>query len=388
MPLVTTTPYNPVQVLEQTQKIYAGNPEASGGFGRSVAISGDGSTIISGAFGEDGAGTDRGAGYIFTKVGGTWTQQARVINSDSGDSQTFGLAVDLTSDGNTAIIGRTTEAYIFTRGSGSPLWTEQVELNPTGGISINHNGVAISPNGSTAAVGDNIDSVTFTYTGAAHVFRKNGGSWLEETKLLPSPLVERDNVGASVSITGNGDTVIAGGPRITGGTNNRGVMHAWTREGSPGWAHEEKIFGFENLDQFGYDVDISSNGDVAIIGAALYDFGGTNRGGAAIYTRSGSTWTFETTLFASDAQDDDRFGGSVAITADGGTVVVGCLNTDKVYVFTGSGSSWEETQILDTASGDQQLSVDISDDGNIVVVGSYTDGDNGTNSGAIYIYEK
>lgn len=388
MPVVTTTSYNPVKILEQSQKIYAGNPEVAGHFGRSVSISGDGSTIVTGAADEDGAGSNRGAGYIFTKVGGTWTQQAKVINNDSGDNQSFGRAVDVTYDGNTAIFGRSTEAYIFVRGSGSPMWTEEVELNPTGGITIHYNGVAISSDGSTAAVGDYLDSVTFTYTGAAHVFRKNGSSWPEEAKLLPTPLVERDNVGVGVSITENGDTVIAGGPRVTGGTNNRGVMHAWTRTGSPGWSHEEKLLGYATLDEYGFDLDLSSDGNVAVVGARSYDGLGTQQGGAAIYTRSGSTWTFQTSLFASDAQDGDRFGHSVAMTSDGGTVAVGCFGTDKVYIFTGSGSSWEETQILDAASDNPQLSVDISDDGNIVVVGSYSDDDQGITAGAVYIYEK
>ena len=90
-------------------------------------------------------------------------------------------------------------------------------------------------------------------------------------------------------------------------------------------------------DQFGVSVSISSDGNTAIVGAYNDDSG---RGSAYIYTRSGTTWSQQTKLTASDGSSDDYFGYSVSISGDGNTAIVGAHRDDdkgtdsgSVYIF-------------------------------------------------------
>ena len=90
-------------------------------------------------------------------------------------------------------------------------------------------------------------------------------------------------------------------------------------------------------DSFGYSVSMSSDGNTAIVGAHNDDSG---RGSAYIYTRSGSTWSQQAKLTASDGAADDHFGISVSISSDGNTAIVGAYldddkgdNSGSAYIF-------------------------------------------------------
>ena len=67
-------------------------------------------------------------------------------------------------------------------------------------------------------------------------------------------------------------------------------------------------------DAFGYSVAV--DGDTAVIGAVQDDDNGGNSGSAYVYTRSGTTWSRQAKLTASDGAADDWFGRSVAVDRD------------------------------------------------------------------------
>ena len=77
-------------------------------------------------------------------------------------------------------------------------------------------------------------------------------------------------------------------------------------------------------DLFGYSVSIS--GDTALVGAYGDDDAGSRSGSAYIFTRSGSSWTQQAKLTASDAAANDWFGYSVSISGD--TALVGAYRDD------------------------------------------------------------
>ena len=89
-----------------TQKIFSSDIAQSDYFGSGVDVSGDGSTIVVGAPGEDPGGTgNQGSAYIFQKVGGTWTQVHKLVQSDSLSNGFFGSRVRLSDDGTTFVVG-------------------------------------------------------------------------------------------------------------------------------------------------------------------------------------------------------------------------------------------------------------------------------------------
>lgn len=121
--------------------------------------------------------------------------------------------------------------------------------------------------------------------------------------------------------------------------------------------NEQKVLGPGGMDgYFGWSVAV--DGDTALVGLPYYDSGGTvNQGSVHVFRRSGTTWTFEEQLLASDGGLGDTFGSSVAV--DGDTVLIGAPHDDldehfdqgSAYVFTRSGTTWSEQQKLTASDG-------------------------------------
>ena len=113
-----------------------------------------------------------------------------------------------------------------------------------------------------------------------------------------------------------------------------------------------------DFDQFGISTAITSDGNMVLIGANSADTSGkTDAGKVLVFTRSGSTWTYQTTLTASDGLADDSFGVSVATSIDASVAAIGASGADdggknisgKAYLFTRSGSTWTQAQILNAS---------------------------------------
>ena len=206
-------------------------------FGRSVLISGDGSTVIVGATGYDhtSGGTtiyNQGAAYIFEKGGG-WTttsaSAAQLLASDGVSDAAFGQSVSISSDGSTALVGAYQDdvgsnnyqgsAYIFEKGGSWSDMTEIAKLTASdGGVNSRlGNSVSISNDGSKALVGATLGSGTvYTY--------KKGSTWsnmTETDKIVASDGGSGDLFGFSVSMSGDGSKYIVGAywqDIISGGT--------------------------------------------------------------------------------------------------------------------------------------------------------------------------
>ena len=144
-------------------------------------------------------------------------------------------------------------------------------------------------------------------------------------------------------------------------------------------------------DYFGISVSISSDGNTAIVGAYGDDDKGSISGSAYIYTRSSGVWSQQTKLLASDGSSGDYFGISVSISSDGNTAIVGARgddsNSGSAYIYTRSGSTWSQQAKLTASDGAASdyfgISVSISSDGNTAIVGAYQDD---SNRGSAYIF--
>jgi hypothetical protein len=310
-------------------------------FGWSIAISGDGNTAIVGAFGANSA-------YIFTRSGTSWSEQQKI----QAASDQFGQSVSMSDDGNTAIVGAPNDdtgvtnagsAYIFTR-SGTT-WTQQQKIQASDKQVDDYFGtsVSISSDGNTAIVGaygedTGATSAGATSAGAAYIFTWSGTTWTQQQKIQASDKQAYDFFGFSVSISEDGNTAIVGAYGEDTGGGDAGAAYIFTRSGTS-WSEQQKIQASDKQasDQFGRSVSISDDGNTAIVGAYLEDTGATEEdtgvtdaGSAYIFTRSGTTWTQQRKIQASDKQAYDYFGWSVAISGDGNTTIVGAVYEDAV----------------------------------------------------------
>lgn len=314
--------------------------------GYSVAISGDGNTaIVGGPEDSHPKGTNNtGSAWVFTRSGNSWTQQGGKLfdsTAKGGDAVQQGRSVALSADGNTAIVGGTDDsadigaAWVYTR-SGN-VWSRQgpklVGTRTNTGVANQGYGVALSVDGNTAIVGGPTDN---NAVGAAWVFTRNGGLWTQQgSKLVASDAAGSSWLGASVSISSDGNTALVGG-----NSDNNDVGAAWvfTRTGGVWTQQGNKLVGSGGIGASwqGYSVSLSSDGNIAVVGG-LNDNNGV--GAAWVYTRSGGVWTQQgNKLIGLGADNAAAQGNSVAISGDGSTAVIGGPS-DTVF-----GATWAFTR--------------------------------------------
>jgi hypothetical protein len=255
------------------------------------------------------------AAWVFTRAGAVWNAQARLV----GTGQVQGLqgaSVALSSDGNTAIIGGPGDndgvgaAWVFTRSGG--LWSQQAKLVGTGVTDLfAQQGGSVSPSsdGNTAIVGGALDNyndsdLNIGSTGAAWVFTRSGGVWSQLAKLVGTDALGYAEQGSGVSLSGDGNTAIVGGPG-----DNRGIGAGWVFTQAGGvWSQQAKLVGVGVSPG-----SLSSDGNTAIF---------VGDGAALVYTRSDGVWTQQEELVGTGAVGTFE-GGPVSLSGDGQTALVG-----------------------------------------------------------------
>ncbi len=375
------------------QKLLAADSAAGDEFGMSVSLSADGGTALIGKHCNDHDRDGSGAAYIFTRAAdGTWHQQAKLTAADSAAYIGFGWPVALSADGGTALVAASDEYWhnrtsdpvcVFTR-SADGTWHQQAKLTATDNTQNSRFGesVALSADGGTAliaAVGDEHDK------GAAYLFtRSASGIWTQQAKLTAADRIAGDEFGRHVSLSADGGTALIGAEN---NDNDKGAAYVFIRSGG-GWQQQAKLTAADGIahEQFGCCA-LSADGGTALVGAEN-DYSG--KGAAYLFTRFGGTWSQQVKLTAADSAAHDQFGSSVALSADGGTALIGHNGTDRgkgaAYVFTRSGGTWSEQDKLTAAGSTMQnpISVSLSADGGTALFGDYA----ADESGAAYVFTR
>jgi len=293
------------------------NGTAQNGFGISVAMSADGDTVLIGGYGEK---EYEGAAWIYVRRGSTWTEQAEIVGSDEEYNSRFGRSVALSADGNTALVGGIGDnsyqgaAWVFERSDSS--WTQDgPKLTGTTAFSEFGNSVALSADGATAVVGAPAEGPL----GAVWVFDRTGPGWVYESRLVGADQEGWAKFGSSVSISGDGETLLIGGLE-----DDEGAGAAWVfdRSGSEWYQRNPKFTGIgeDGPSEFGASLALSFDGDSAIVGG----YSGYNAQGAAwVFRRVAGTWHEQEQLHAQEAYRFVEFGTNVALSADGNTALIG-----------------------------------------------------------------
>ncbi len=395
----------------QQAYLKASNTASGDQFGYSVAISGD--TIIVGAPHEDGNGvgvnlgnqsnnseSSSGAVYAFTRTAGNWTQQAYIKASNSEFNDRFGKSVSISDD--TLVVG----AYLE----------------------------------DSSAAGTGVDEVDNTVegSGAAYVFIRNAEEWSQQAFLKASNAGATDYFGRSVAISDN--TIIVGAEnessnasQVNGDQNNdltpfAGAAYVFTRSGNS-WNQQAYLkasnSGFS--DRFGYSVAIS--GETVAVGAYLEDSNDTGvngsgnndlaSGSGAAYTfiRATETWTQDQYFKASNTDNTDLFGFSVAISGD--TLLVGSRLEDSdtlgingdgnndlanssgaAYLYIREAGSWSQPAYIKASNTgeDDKFGAAVAVSGNMLIIGALNESSDATEingaqdndlsgqSGAAYVF--
>ncbi|MDQ2645956.1 MAG: FG-GAP repeat protein, partial [Myxococcota bacterium] len=254
-----------------------------------------------------------------------------------------------------------------TIGRAAELWDDEQDLVAGDSAELDQFGYSLAVSGDRAIVGAYGDA---SFRGAAYIFVRENGAWIEEQKLVASDGASGDNFGWSVALSD--DQALVG---AYGASGYRGAAYVFAR-GGDGWTEEQKLTvddGVEN-DQLGYSVGIDE--DTALIGAYGRD---ANRGAAYVFSKESGTWDGGQKLVAADGLADDDFGYAVAVA--GRWVVVGAPGDDhyrgSVYVFESDGIAWARAQKLLATGGaeSEQFGNSVSVAGDRALVGAYWSAD-------------
>lgn len=397
--------------------------------GSSIAVSRNGGVIVVGTSVNDqdlGASADKtGSAYVFVRDGFDWEERARLRAPDANPIvvNDFGSAVAASADGSTIAVGAPVaqvdgrgaagKVYVFT-GDGED-WTEQAILEAPNATALSRFGaaVALSDDGNTLAIGapgedggasgitpiPPADSGTLSNSGAVYVYRRNGASWQLQAYIKPPASRPEAQFGGAVALSADGATLAVGAPQ-------------------------------ERSAATGIDGNMVDDcGTTAPENCAL------SAGAAHVFVRSGSTWSHQAYLKASNTDAGDEFGSALALSASGDDLLIGAPREDSVsrygsdnlaapeaqqnnesvdagaaYLFRRTGAEWSQLVYLKAHNVLVNQRVDrgdlfgsavaISNNGAIVVVGAPREGGQATgiggdgsliqesaDNGAVYLYD-
>ena len=418
-----------------TQQAYIkpSNPGLSYRFGHMVSLSQDGNTLAvsahfeaSAAKGINGDQNDKsipqaGAVYVFTRTGTTWSQQAYIKASNTGEKgvgkqpskgDQFGFSLSLSADGNTLAAGAISE--------------------DSGAKGIN---------------GDQNDNSQVS-SGAVYVFTRTGATWSQQAYIKASNTDTNDLFGYSVGLSADGNTLAAsaydedgGSKQINGpqdkGQRGSGAIYVFTRTGTS-WAQTAylKAANAEPEDSLGYEIAISQDGNTIAGGAADEDCftpginptgcdqdykTDTSTGAVYVFVRTNNTWTQQAFIKSSHPNREDWFGSRLMLSGDGNTLAVGAQlenggskgingnqadlsaeDSGALYLFTRTGAAWMQKAYVKSSNAaaysEFGSAMALSRDGKILAVGargesSAAQGVNGNmndnsamGAGAVYIF--
>jgi hypothetical protein len=445
-------------VLDQIAYGKASNAGAGDAFGNKVALSGDTLAVAavaetSGAHGVNGDQADNstegaGAVYVFVRSGATWTQQAYLKASNTGRGDSFGCSLALS--GNTLAVGASSESsdasgvngneaddsapqagavYVFVR-TGTT-WAQQAYVKASNPHDLGKFGTSLALSGDTLAVGSTGErsaargingdqrDTSAVDAGAVYVFIRSGTAWTQQVYIKASDSAANFKFGESVALDGNTLAVGAVGGRAT---------YVFVRTAAT-WTEQARVAAPNQAAFFAFGASIALSGDTLAVGAPsddsaargidgdAQDASAPEAGAVYVFVRSGTTWTQQAYVKASNTGSEDRFGTSVALSGD--TLAVGAIDEDSaatgpggdqdsdaaagagaVYVFVRNGLSWGQRAYVkptNTGAGDQ-FGSSLALSGRTLVIGASVEasaatgigGNQADNSaagaGAIYVF--
>jgi MYXO-CTERM domain-containing protein len=294
-----------------------------------------------------------------------WVQEAALTGADAPPYSSSGAYVAAV-DGTTAVLGWDTGDYYADGGYGPGValilarsgttWSQQAAVTPADGGTGGGFGCSVAVSGDIAIVGAlDYRAGTGGNQGASFVFVRRGTTWTQQAELTASDGATGDGFGSSVAVSGGAAVVGAPKHRVLGSAG-QGAAYVFARSGTT-WTQQAELTASDGAagDDFGSSVAVS--GGTAVVGAPMQTVAGNAEQGAAyIFAQSGTTWARQAELTASDGAAGDGFGSSVAVS--GRTVIVGAPNhgvdhneQGSAYIFVQDGAAWAEQVELTAGDG-------------------------------------
>lgn len=302
------------------------------------------------------------------------------LGSDGSPFDLFGTAVAVAGD--TLVVGAPEDrvaasigqgsAYVFVRTAGA--WVMQAKLVAADGAAADHFGASVAIAGDTVVVGAPLADAAGNAEGAAYVFTRSGTSWTQQARLMATDGANGARMGWSLAI--DADTVVAGiQPEAESAI---GAAYVFARSGTT-WSQQAKLVATDGAGGDAFGRSVALDGDTAVVGARRADIGALQDQGAAyVFVRGGTLWTQQQKLIAADGAAGDGFGTSVSVAVE--TLLVGVSGADigtnasqgAAYAFVRSGAIWSQQAKLfdEQGAASDFFGVSVSIAGDVALVGA------------------
>lgn len=459
------------------QAVYGKASNAVSSFGVRLALSGD--TLAVGTTGESSSATGvngnqadtgapvSGAVYIFQRTGSTWAQQAYIKASNTQAGDHFGGSVALSGD--TLAVGAPDEdssavgingnqadnsmpsagaVYVFQRNGTT--WVQQAYIKASDSEANDEFGGCVALSSGTLAVGAVGEASSATgidgdqsdgsanHAGAVYIFQRVGSTWTQQAYIKASNTQGGDSFGSAVTLFG--DTLAAASPfeasSATGVNGNQmdenapnaGAVYVFQRNGVT-WSQQAYLKASNTRPTQFLGVSLAATEDTLAIGAMGEGSNATGvngnqtdtsayaAGAVYLFRRTGTTWTQQAYIKASNTERNDYFGASVALSgeilavgayqessnatgADGNQTNNNANQAGAVYVFRRTSIGWMQQSYVKASNtdGGDLFGYSVALSKNTLVVGAVSErssaiGINGnqadnsvTSAGAIYVF--
>ena len=263
--------------LEETQQILASDGQPPDSFGNDVSIDGDLAAV--GALWSNNQGvTGNGSVYVLRRSGGTWTETQELMVDEA-----WWLGTQVAASGDVIAAGTRAgaEIHVFQDGGGGFNLVDTLtdpENNPT-----NWFGWILDVSGDALVATASSSNVAATNAGAAWVFRDQGGQWVLEQQLTASNPEANEQFGISVAI--DGDLIVVGALHSDGVKPDSGSAYVFRRVGGT-WIEEAELKASDERTRKNYAGTVDVHGDVIVVGSPRNDEAGSNAGAAYVYDRN------------------------------------------------------------------------------------------------------
>ncbi len=312
-------------------------------------------------------------------------------------STQLGWDVAISNDGKRAVVGALSEQALYFYQKDGAIWSMEKKFTSSEydfGYSV-----AISADGNTAVA-------TSYNSQLASIYVRNSDEWIFQTSVSASDGDEYDRFGESVSLSADGNILVVGANGDSDNGTLNGSAYIFVRNGTS-WSEHQKLYHtFTNSQSwmsFGKSVAISDNGNIIAIGEYDgYTINFNDRNGAVVvFERFGSLWVQKAELYAPNNNSYERFGWSVDLSGDGNKLIIGAPMSyvgdpgkGAAYLFEKVTNTtnwlWEKTfsdpdgEVITADLGDRfGYDVAFSGDGNSLIVGAQYDN---TYMGSVFIY--
>lgn len=231
-------------------------------------------------------------------------------------------------------------------------------------------------------------------SGAVVSFEREDGNWLQKRIFTAPDGKQGDAFGQSIALT---DKFLAiGAPRSDSTGRDSGAVYIYKRA-EVDWQLQRILTAHDGAEGDLFGISLALDGNTLLVGADLHDEKAKDAGAVYVYQFDGNQWTQQTKLMASDGADTDIFGVRVALFGD--TALVSARRDDiegigidagSAYIFERIDGQWHQTQKLISPDGnaDDRFERGVALGKNKAVVSAMHNDENGSNTGAVYVFEK